>query len=174
MTLSKSRIDQFDCVMLVSCKYFKRIMLISSKITWTVAQWEYALLNRLNTTDWKFFKNIIFDRDKKFLSNMWIAMFIRLKVKFLYSTVYYSQTNDLSKRINQIVEIVFRFLISTLKYFDFWFEILSHVQRDFNNSANVDNFSNEIVYDFTSIQAIDLAKFVVTFVLRACLTSKSK
>ena len=111
-------------------------------------------------TDWKLFKAIISNRDKKFLSNMWIVMFIRLEIKFLYLIVYHFQTNDLSKRINQIVEIVFRFLIFTLKYFDFWFEILSYVQRDFNNSISIDSFSNEIVYDFISVQIIDLIKFI--------------
>ena len=125
LILSKSRIDQFDCVMLVNCKYFKRIMLISNKNTWTIVQWKHVLLNRLNIVDWKLSKTIIFDRDRKFLSNMWIAMFIKLEVKLLYSAVYHSQTNDLSKRINQIVEIAFRFLIFTLKYFDFWFDVLS-------------------------------------------------
>ena len=34
------------------------------------------------------------------------------------------------------------------------------MQRDFNNSASTDNFSNEIVYDFTSVQIIDLTKFI--------------
>ena len=118
------------------------------------------MLNRLNTIDWELSKIIIFDRDRKFLSNMWIAMFIKLKVKFLYFIVYHSQTNDLSKRINQIVEIALRFLISTLKYFDFWFDVLSQVQRNFNNSISIDNFSNEIVYDFISIRVIDLIKFI--------------
>ena len=161
MTLSsKSRIDQFDCVMLVSCKYFKRIVLISNKSIWTVIQWKHVLLNRLNTTDWKLSKIIIFDRDRKFLSNMWIAMFIKLEVKFLYSIAYHFQTNDLSKRINQIVEIAFRFLIFTLKYFDFWLDVLSQMQRDFNNSISIDNFSNEFVYDFVSIRIIDLIKFI--------------
>ena len=45
-------------------------------------------------------------------------MFIRLEVKLLYSAAYHSQTNDLSKRTNQIVEIALRFLISTLEYSD--------------------------------------------------------
>ena len=90
-------------------------------------------------------------------------MFIRLEIKLLYSVVYHFQIDDLFERINQIVEIVFRFLIFTLKYFDFWLEILSHVQRDFNNSINVDSFSNEIVYNFISIQIIDLIKFVFIF-----------
>ena len=165
LTLSRSRIDQFDCVMSINCKYFKRIMLVSDKNTWTIVQWNHVLLNRLDMTDWKLSKAIISNRDRKFLSNMWTVMFTRLKIKFLYSIVYHFQTDDLFERINQIVEIAFRFLIFTLKYFDFWFEILSHVQRDFNNSTNVDNFSNEIVYDFISIQIIDLIKFALIFEL---------
>ena len=160
LILLKSRIDQFDCVMSINCKYFKRIVLVSNKSTWTAAQWNHVLLNRLNMTDWKLSKVIISNRDRKFLSNMWTVMFTRLEIKFLYSAAYHSQTDDLSKRINQIVEIVLRFLISTLKYSDFWFEVLSHVQRDFNNSVSTDSFSNEIVYDFTSVQAIDLTKSI--------------
>ena len=160
LTLSKSRVDQFDCVMSISCKYFKRIVLVSDKSTWTAAQWDHVLLDRLNMTDWELFKIIISNRDKKFLSNMWTIMFTRLKVKLLYSAAYHSQTDDLSKRINQIVEIALRFLISTLKYSDLWFEVLSHVQRDFNNSISIDSSSNEIVYDFTSVQTIDLIKSI--------------
>ena len=34
------------------------------------------------------------------------------------------------------------------------------MQRNFNNSINVDSFSNKIVYDFISIQIIDLIKFI--------------
>ena len=135
-------------------------MLISNKNTWTIVQWKHVLLNRLNIVDWKLSKTIIFDRDRKFLSNMWIAMFIRLEIKFLYSIAYHFQTNDLLKRINQIVEIAFRFLIFTLKYSDFWFDVLSQMQRDFNNSISIDNFSNEIVYDFTSVRIIDWIKFI--------------
>ena len=33
LILSKSRVDQFDCVMSISCKYFKRIVLVSDKST---------------------------------------------------------------------------------------------------------------------------------------------
>ena len=34
------------------------------------------------------------------------------------------------------------------------------MQRDFNNLINIDNFSNEIVYDFISVQIIDLIKSI--------------
>ena len=90
----------------------------------------------------------------------------------MYSAVYHFQIDDLFERINQIVEIAFRFLISTLKYSDFWFEVLSHVQRDFNNSISIDSFSNEIVYDFTSIQIIDLTKFINVDIFKLTLKKR--
>ena len=34
------------------------------------------------------------------------------------------------------------------------------MQRDFNNSVSTDSFSNEIVYDFTSVRVTDLIKFI--------------
>ena len=34
------------------------------------------------------------------------------------------------------------------------------MQRNFNNSINIDSFSNEIVYDFISVQITDLIKFI--------------
>ena len=85
-------------------------------------------------------------------------MFTKLNVKLFYFIAYYSQTNDSSKRINQTFEITLRFLINTLKHFNRWFEILSRFQRDFNNAiTNVDKSLNEIVYDFTSIQTLNLS-----------------
>ena len=63
------------------------------------------------------------------------------------------------KKINQTVKIVFRFLISTLKYFNRWSAILSRIRRDFNNFINSEFFLNEIVYEFSSIQAMNLWKF---------------
>ena len=43
-------------------------------------------------------------------------MFSRLNVKLFYSTTYYSQIDDQSKRTNETIEIIFRFLIITLKH----------------------------------------------------------
>ena len=37
------------------------------------------------------------------------------------------------------------------------------MQRNFNNAINVDNFSNEIVYDFISIQITNLIKSTFIF-----------
>ena len=108
--------------------------------------------------DWNLSKIIIFDRDKKFLSKMWIAMFKRLSAKLFYSTVYHSQIDEQSERINQFVEIALRFLINIMKHLKQWSEMLSRLQRDFNNSTSNDITFNEIAYDFISIQTIDLTK----------------
>ena len=149
---------KFDCFIFVNYKYSKRILVISKKIIWTTIQWEHALLNRFDIVDWKLSKIIISNRNKKFLFDMWIVMFTKLNVKLFYIIAYHSQTNDSSKRINQTFEIIFRFLINTLKHSNRWFEILSRLQRDFNNAIiNVDKFLNEIVYEFTSIQTLNLS-----------------
>ena len=45
-------------------------------------------------------------------------------MKLLYSTAYYSQTDDQSKRINQIAEIMLRFFITELDHTELWPNIL--------------------------------------------------
>ena len=120
-------------------------------------EWKHALLNALDTADWELSKIIISDQDKNFFSKLWTTMFIRLNIKFFCFAVYYLQTNDQNERINQNVEIVFRFLISTLNFLKQWSKTFSQLQRNFNNNEN--STFNEIVYDFISVQVLNLLKF---------------
>lgn len=85
-------------------------------------------------------------------------MFTRLGVKLLYSVAYHPQTDGLSKRTNQTVEIALRFLISTLEHPNRWPETLPRIQRGFNNSASTGPSPNEVAYGFTPVQALDLGK----------------
>ena len=157
LTLPSSVLKRLDCLMSISCKYSKRIVLVFDKITFSAVQWRHALLNRLDIVDWDLSKAIISNRDRKFLFDMWEVMFSRLEIELLYSTTYHSQTDEQSERTNQTIEIALRFLISTLKHSNQWFEILLSIQRDFNNSSSSTNqSSNEIAYDFTSVQALNL------------------
>ena len=99
--------------------------------------------------NWKISKIIIFDKNFKFISNFWIVFFVKLNIILLMNNVYYSQIDELSKRFNQTIEIVLRYLIS--KNFDIdWFVILSTLQTQLNNvvNATIDKFSNEIIYEF--------------------------
>ena len=69
------------------------------------------MLERLQVGDWGILKVIISNRDRKFLLELWSALFKKLGVSLLYSTAYYSQTDGTSERINQVAEIALRFLI---------------------------------------------------------------
>ena len=142
----ESHIDM-NCVMSVFDKYSKRIIVLIEKNIWTANYWFAALLLRLDLVDWDLSKTIISDRDRNFLSKLWMKLFKRLKVKLLYSTIYYSQTNKVSKRINQTFKIALRYHVQILNDFRDWSSVIDDLQRNFNNSMTWTNkFSNEIYY----------------------------
>ena len=91
------------------------------------------------------------------MSEFWTAAFIKMKIFLLIFTVYHSQTNDQSKRINQIIEIVFKFHIIAHSKND-WNEILSYLQAKSNNVKQLFiNFAfNEFVYDFKINDSFDM------------------
>ena len=83
------------------------------------------------------------------MSNFWQAVFARLRTKLLTSTVFYSSINDDSKRTNQTVKIIFRYLIIIYSNID-WVIFLSILQVYLNKAFNaVIEFSlNEMIYEF--------------------------
>ena len=113
LILFKSR-EEFDVVMSIICKFFKRIICVLKKFIWTITQWIKTLLNRFDVVDWNISKIIISNKDRKFISELWIELFRQLNVKLLYSTAYHSQIDDQSERINQIIEIALRFAMIML------------------------------------------------------------
>ena len=58
-------------IMTITCKFFKRIVIISEINTWNATKWATTLLHRLNISDWDLSKIIIFDRNRKFLFDLW-------------------------------------------------------------------------------------------------------
>ena len=103
-----------DCIMSVTCKFSKLLTLIAGKTTFSAQDWAYLLLQRILLINWGIPKAIISDRDPKFLSDFWRELFEQLRVKLLYSTAYHPQTDGMSERTNQTVEIALRHHIHTL------------------------------------------------------------
>ena len=68
--LSISRVEQFNVVISITCKFTKRIIIVLNKNIWTIVQWNRILLNQFDFDDWKLFKMLIFDRDRKFMKNL--------------------------------------------------------------------------------------------------------
>jgi len=106
--------DLLNAVMSITDKFSKHVVLIPGKETYTAMEWVNKFLERLWLADWGLLKVIISDRDCKFLSTFWKALFEKLGVCLLYSTVYHPQTDGQSERTNQTVETMLRFFISTL------------------------------------------------------------
>ena len=152
----------FDTVMSVTCKFTKKIAAIPGNAKWSASQWGNDLLDRLDIADWGIPKVIISDRDRKFLSELWSAMFKKLGVKLLYSTAYHPQTDGQSERSNQTLEIALRFQIShDTSYGQLnWPGILPNIQRGLNNSwsATTNKTPNKAALGFTPATELDLLK----------------
>ena len=146
-------------IMSVTCKFSKRVTIIFDIDTWIASQWTKTLLHRLNIANWKLSKVIISNKDRKFLSKLWIALFAQLNVKLLYFTIYHSQTNDVFERTNQTLKIALKSLILIIENFKDWSDFIEVLQKEFNNEfIAVNRSSNEICYEFTSLTSFSLLK----------------
>ena len=146
-------------VMTITNKFKKRVIIVPDKNIWIAIIWVKALFDRFNLTNWDFFKIIISNKNRKFLSDLWSTLFSQLNVKLLYSTVYHSQIDDASKRTNQIIEIALRYHIQIFNDCKDWSTIVEIMQRTINNDIFSTNKSfNEICYEFTSINSSNLLK----------------
>ena len=85
---------EYDFLMSMICKFSKRVTFVVEKSTWLASQWDITLIDKLNVADWNTSNVILFDRDRKFLSELWITIFRYLSVKLLYFIVYHSQIDD--------------------------------------------------------------------------------
>ena len=81
--------DKYNAIMSVTCQFSKSVTLIEGADMWSAEQWAHAFLNRLDLIDWGLPGELITDRDPKFLSKFWTALFTKLGVKLLYSTAYH-------------------------------------------------------------------------------------
>ncbi len=157
LELSKTK-KETDCILSITNKFTKRIMLVSEKFTYTTEDWAIHLLEETQRRDWDISKVIIFDKDKKFLSDLWRTLFTKLKIFMLYSTAYHSQTDDVSERINQTLKIALRYYIQELQNSTLWIISLWKFQSVFNNTrfAVIEKLLNELLYEVTSSISLNI------------------
>ena len=147
-----------NVMLTVTDKFFKKILLMTKKSTYIAKNWANVFIKYLNIADWDYSKMILSDRDRKFLFDLWKSIFRTLKINFLYFTVYHSQIDESSERINQTVEIVLRHYLLNMNNSTEWSDVLSRFQIVLNNSSSASTFKtiNEILYEFKSNQSLDL------------------
>ena len=151
-------ITSFDTMLTITDKFFKRILLIAEKSTYSAHDWANEMIKYLHIADWGYSMIIISDRDSKFLSNLWKSIFKTLQVDLLYTTAYHPQTDDSSERTNQTVKVALRHYLLIMKDSTKWSKIISRFQSILNNSSSTTTSKtpNEILYEFKSKQFLNL------------------
>ena len=111
--------DELNVILTMTNKFFRRMLIIIEKNFYFVNQWINLLMNQLLQINWKMFVVIIFDRDSKFLFEMWLIFFKRLNTTILIFIVYHNQIDDFFERINQFIEIIIWFIITNYSNVNF-------------------------------------------------------
>ncbi|SLM33892.1 reverse partial [Lasallia pustulata] len=130
-------------------KYSKRTLIIPGKDTYTAKDWAIALLEALQAADWGIPRQILSDRDPKFLSKLWSGLFAHLGVKLLLSTAWHPQMDGASERTNQTVEIALQYHVTENPDTP-WPECIVPLQATLNNSINstIGKTPTELMYGF--------------------------
>ena len=128
--------DGFDAILTVTDKATKAVKLIPGKVEgdalyWAIRFWDYVV------SDWGLPKAIISDRDGRFLSSFWRALFEKVGTTLAMTTAYHPQADGQSEKTNQTVEILLRCMIANHDApMIGWDELLPDVQFAINTSRN--------------------------------------
>jgi hypothetical protein len=76
-------------------------------------------------------KEIVFDRDMKFISNFWKSLMVGLGTKLLFNIAYHPQTDGQTERVNQILEYMLR--MHVMHQPKKWEDYLPLVEFAYNN-----------------------------------------
>jgi hypothetical protein len=145
----------YDSLMTITCKATKRNLLLPGSESWTAEVWANGFITALIRHDWGTPTAIISDRDPKFMSSFWRESFSRMGVQMLTSTAWHPQTDGLSERTNQTVEIALRFSLSAGE--EDWVAVLPYLQGSLNNAVRSTGFApNDLVYGFRVREGLDL------------------
>ncbi|EAQ84379.1 hypothetical protein CHGG_08393 [Chaetomium globosum CBS 148.51] len=133
----------------LSCKSSKRTLLIPGHTTYTAQQWGQVLMRQLFLSDWGVPSAIISDRDRKFTSEFWQAMWESLGTKLLMTAAYHPQSDGLAERKNQTVEIAMRFFVFERPEAN-WTDLITPLQWNLNSSysAPIQSSPHEQLFGF--------------------------
>ena len=132
-------------------KFSKKILLISNKNSYKTENWINIILKKFIKHDLKFSVIIMSNYDSKFVASFWKIIWQKLNTFLLIITIWYSQADEQFKRINQNIEIAFKYHLIT--YFDNihdWNQVVFYIQMKYNNvwNFNIKFTFNEFLYNF--------------------------
>ena len=147
-----------NTTLIITCKFFKKTIILSNKNIYNTKQWAIVFVE--NFIDWDISRIFIHDKNRKFVSNFWREIFKKLKMYFLIFVVYYFQTNNQSEKINQIIKIAFRYVLSINSNLN-WVIFLSILKTRLNNLFNffINLSFNELIINFKTRDVLIILKF---------------
>lgn len=104
--------QDFDQILVFVDKFTKRVGLLPGKSTWKSIEWGKQLLTYFQGHDWGLPRTFISDRDPRFTSGVWKGLFSKLGIAWYYSTSYHPQTDGMSERTIQTIEIMIRHAVT--------------------------------------------------------------
>ncbi|KAL8369548.1 hypothetical protein RB595_000061 [Gaeumannomyces hyphopodioides] len=123
----------YDDILTVTDKWTKQTMIIPGNKKYAAEDWAAVFFKSVQMRNWGIPKAIISDRDPKFTSDFWKALWKQLGTSLLMSTSYHPQTDGLAERKNQVVEVAMRTYISAHPGDD-WTHVILPLQYNLNNS----------------------------------------
>ena len=140
----------YNAFVIVICRYFKYVRLISDKENWTTERWTQKYHKKIYRT-WNLFVRIVTNRNFKFINDFWRILFEKNDVKLNFITIYHFSFDEQIERTNQIVETIFRCLLIN-QYEENWIKILLEIEYALNivENASISITSFEIFYDVKS------------------------
>ena len=108
--------------------YFISINKETNSLTLVVILLQYVFAQH------KLLKEIITNRDSKFISNFWQTLMTILEVKHKFSTIYHKKIDEQLKILNQIMKQYFKCYINYQQ--NNWMKLFSLAQIAYNESKN--------------------------------------
>lgn len=128
----------FDMLLTVTDQFSKWVTLVPGKGDWDTQQWAIAYYDYVYSK-YGLPGTIISDRDPRFTSGFWKALFKRSGVKLALTAAYHPAANGQSERTNQSVEVAMRCLIADAandRAVTDWDELLPDVEFALNTSTS--------------------------------------
>ena len=112
-SMSLTTKKNYDVILIMIDRLINYNHIVFFKKKYIVKQLKYIVLNKLIKYH-KLFKELTNDRNKLFIFNYWKTLILLLNVKFRFFTTYYSQIDDQTKRMNQILKQYLRHYVNII------------------------------------------------------------
>ena len=94
---------EYDSILMITCRFTKYKYFISYLKISTAEDLAYIFLKFIHS-NYRLLKKIISNKNKLFILRFWKLLINQLEIKYKFSTVYYSQINKQTERLNQTME----------------------------------------------------------------------